>query len=116
MINRIVLELETPGDSRTLFRLSVGDNVVGESLTAVQAHILIGEVLDRIALPRQANQRTVSAEVMRQAPRQEPQSQQTEPSLVDKGVAFVQALRARSQRPVARADQERLVDSLHDKN
>jgi len=111
MINRIVLELETPGDSRTLFRLSVGDSVVAESLTAVQAHILVGEVLDRIAVPRQARE-AARAEAVRQTPRREPERDQMEPSLMDKGVAFVQALRARSQRPAARGDREGFVDSL----
>ena len=52
MIGRILVELETPGDSRTMFRLLIDDKVVGDSLTAVQAHILVGEVLDRITLPR----------------------------------------------------------------
>ena len=53
MVGRILVELETPGDSRTLFRLLIDDKVVGRGLTAVQAHILVGEVLDRITLPRQ---------------------------------------------------------------
>jgi hypothetical protein len=53
MTGRILVELETPGDSRTLFRLLIDDTVVGRGLTAVQAHILVGEVLDRITLPRQ---------------------------------------------------------------
>jgi hypothetical protein len=52
MIHRILVELETPGDSRTMFRLVIDDKAVGEGLTAVQAHILVGEVLDRITLPR----------------------------------------------------------------
>ena len=52
MICRILVELETPGDSRTLFRLLIDDKVVGRGLTAVQAHILVGEVLDRITLLR----------------------------------------------------------------
>lgn len=51
-VERIVLELETPGDSRTMFRLLLGNAVVGENLTAVQAHVLVGEILDRITVPR----------------------------------------------------------------
>ena len=51
-VERIVVELETPGDSRSLFRLRLDNKVVGENLTAVQAHLLIGEILDRITLPR----------------------------------------------------------------
>ena len=53
-VERIVIELETPGDSRSQFRLRLDDKVVGENLTAVQAHILVGEILDRITLPRPA--------------------------------------------------------------
>jgi hypothetical protein len=45
-VERIVIELETPGDSRSLFRLRLDDKVVGEYLTAVQAHLLVGEILD----------------------------------------------------------------------
>jgi hypothetical protein len=51
-VKRIIIEAETPGDSRTMFRLILDDKVVGENLTAAQAHLLIGEVLDRITLPR----------------------------------------------------------------
>ena len=52
MVRRIVIELETPGDSRTMFRLRIDANLIAEGLTAVQAHILVGEILERIALPR----------------------------------------------------------------
>ena len=51
-VKRIVIELETPGDSRTMFRLRLDDNVVGKNLTAVQTHLLVGEILDRISIPR----------------------------------------------------------------
>jgi hypothetical protein len=33
-------------------RLRLDDKIVGKNLTAVQAHLLIGEILDRITLPR----------------------------------------------------------------
>jgi hypothetical protein len=51
-VGRIVIELETPGDSRSMFRLRLDDTTVGEDLTAAQAHILVGEILDPITLPR----------------------------------------------------------------
>jgi hypothetical protein len=54
-VERIIIELEIPGDSRSLFRLRLDNKVVGENLTAVQTHILIGEILDRITLPRPAD-------------------------------------------------------------
>ncbi len=54
-VKRIVVELETPGDSRTMFRLGLDDKIVGENLTAVQAHLLLGEILDRISIPRRSS-------------------------------------------------------------
>jgi hypothetical protein len=54
MIERIVIESETPGDSRTMFRVRMNDLVIGQNLTAVQAHLIVGEVLDRITVPRPA--------------------------------------------------------------
>jgi hypothetical protein len=54
MIERIVIETETPGDSRTMFRVLMDRLVIGENLTAAQAHLIVGEVLDRITLPRPA--------------------------------------------------------------
>jgi len=47
----IAIEPESPGDSATLFRLRIDQRVVGEKLTAAQTHLLIGEILGRIALP-----------------------------------------------------------------
>jgi hypothetical protein len=52
MLSQIAIEAETADDSRTKFRLSVDANVVADDLTVVQAHLLIGEILDRIASPR----------------------------------------------------------------
>jgi hypothetical protein len=54
-VERIIIELEIPGDSRSLFRLRLDNKVVGENLTAVQTHLLVGEILDRITLPRPAD-------------------------------------------------------------
>jgi hypothetical protein len=47
----ITIEPETRGDSRSLFRLFVNHRLVGERLTAVEAHGLVGDVLERTALP-----------------------------------------------------------------
>jgi hypothetical protein len=52
MFKRIVIEAESPGDSRSLFRLEVDRHLIGEGLTAAQVHLLLGEVLDRVTLPR----------------------------------------------------------------
>jgi hypothetical protein len=54
-VEQIVIELQTPGDSGTLFRLRLDNKVIGENLTAVQTHLLIGEILDRI--PRSMSDR-----------------------------------------------------------
>jgi hypothetical protein len=57
-IERIVIETETPGDSRTMFRVRIDDLVLGQNLTAAQAHLIVGEVLDRITLPRPAKKQS----------------------------------------------------------
>ncbi len=53
MLRQIVIEAETAGDSRTMFRLRIDANVIAEGLTAAQAHLLVGEILDRFTLPKQ---------------------------------------------------------------
>jgi hypothetical protein len=50
-IERIVIALETPGDSRSMFRLLLDDALIGENLTAAQVHLLVGEILERITVP-----------------------------------------------------------------
>ena len=52
MVRKIVIELETPGDSRTMFCLRIDASIIAEGLTAAQAHGLAGEILERIAVPR----------------------------------------------------------------
>lgn len=52
MLRQIVVEAETVGDSRTMFRLRIDANVIAEGLTAAQAHLLVGEILDRFTLPK----------------------------------------------------------------
>src|SRR5271168_3168241 len=51
-MRQIVTEAETPHDSRTMFRLRIDKNLIAEGLTAMQAHILLGEILARITLPK----------------------------------------------------------------
>jgi hypothetical protein len=51
MVRQIVIEAETPGDSRTKFRLRIDASAIADGLTAVQAHVLVGEILERIAAP-----------------------------------------------------------------
>jgi hypothetical protein len=47
----IGIEWQTIGDPAAMFRLRIDDKVVGENLTAAQAHLLVGEILERIVLP-----------------------------------------------------------------
>jgi hypothetical protein len=51
---KIAFETETPNDSRTLFQVRIDERVIAEGLTAVQVHVLVGEVLERIALPQRS--------------------------------------------------------------
>jgi hypothetical protein len=62
MVRQIVIEAETPGDSRTMFRLLIDASLIAEELTAVQAHILLGEILEQVALPK-ASERAPSVTV-----------------------------------------------------
>jgi hypothetical protein len=52
MVRQIVIEPETPGDSRTMFRLRIDASLIADDLTAVQAHVLAAEILERITLPK----------------------------------------------------------------
>ena len=66
---KIVLEAETPGDSGTMFRLHIDSALIGESLTAVQAHLLVGEILGRVVHPKSADaQQELSADTVRKMP------------------------------------------------
>ena len=49
--NDIVIQSETPGASTTMFRIVIADKVIAEQLTAVQTHILIGDILERLVNP-----------------------------------------------------------------
>ena len=49
---KIILEPETANDNRTMFRLRIDAKLIGGGLTAVQAHVLIGEILERIVRGR----------------------------------------------------------------
>jgi hypothetical protein len=42
-MRQIVIEAQTPGDSRTMFRLRIDKDLIAEGLTAVQAHILVAK-------------------------------------------------------------------------
>jgi hypothetical protein len=47
----IVIQSERPGDSTTLFRLMLGQKLIAKNMTAVQVHILVGEILERLVRP-----------------------------------------------------------------
>jgi hypothetical protein len=48
MLSQIVIEAEAHGNSQTMLRLSVDKHLIAENLTAPQAQLLVGEILDRI--------------------------------------------------------------------
>jgi hypothetical protein len=48
---KVIIEAQSPGDSRSLFRLLIEGRIVGNDLTAAQLHLLIGEILRLITLP-----------------------------------------------------------------
>ena len=47
----IGIEWQTIGDPSAMLRLRIDNKIVGENLTAAQAHLLVGEILERIVLP-----------------------------------------------------------------
>jgi hypothetical protein len=48
---RIIIETETPDERRTMFRVLLDAKVVGQGLTAVQAQLVTGEIIERLVLP-----------------------------------------------------------------
>ena len=52
----IGIEWQTAGDPAAMLRLRIDNRIVGENLTAAQAHLLVGEILERIVLPNRPPQ------------------------------------------------------------
>ena len=66
---------------------------------------------------RLASLRRVSkTEVVRQALQHELEREEGKPSLVEKGVAFVQALKARAPRAAGGAADKAFIDSLYERS
>jgi hypothetical protein len=61
MIRQIVIEAEPPGDTQSMFRLSIDANLIAKGVTVSQAYYLVGEVLGRIGLPEHAEEVTFNA-------------------------------------------------------
>jgi hypothetical protein len=53
-MRQIVIEAETPDDSRTMFRLCVDQAVAAEGLTSAQAQLAVGEILEDITTMEQS--------------------------------------------------------------
>lgn len=52
-MRQIVIEAETPDNSRTMFRLRLDESVTAEGLTSAQAQIAVGEILEEIITMQQ---------------------------------------------------------------
>lgn len=72
--------------------------------------------VDRMAERLASLRRLSKTEVVRQALQRELEREEGKPSLVEKGVAFVQALKARVQPAEARAADKAFIDSLYDRS
>jgi hypothetical protein len=59
----IAVEAESPDDSATMFSLRIDDLIVGRGLTAAQAHLLVGEILERVVLPRRMAQKQLVSQL-----------------------------------------------------
>jgi hypothetical protein len=66
---RIVIELESPGDSRTMFRLLIDEKLIADEMTAAQTHMLVGDILERLALPNKRESDIQSSTRANGAPR-----------------------------------------------
>jgi hypothetical protein len=51
---KIIIETET-ADSGAMFRLRIDEKPISEGLTAAQAHLLVGDILEKVALPNGRN-------------------------------------------------------------
>ena len=71
--------------------------------------------VDRLAERLAALKRVSKTEVVRQALQRELEREEGKPSLVETGVAFVPALKARARLDKARAADKAFIDSLYDK-
>jgi hypothetical protein len=49
MLSQIVIEAKTPDNVETMFRLRIDSNLIAENLTPTQAHLLVREILERVA-------------------------------------------------------------------
>ncbi len=57
----ISIELEVEGDPTSLFVPKIDGAIFAEHLTAAQTHLLVGDFLERIALPNKARTSAVLA-------------------------------------------------------
>ena len=69
--------------------------------------------VDRMAERLATLRRVSKTEVVRQALQHELEREEGQPSLVEKGVAFVHALRARAQPAASRVADKAFIDSLY---
>jgi hypothetical protein len=51
----IVVEPESPGNPRSLFRIYAFGRIYEEGLTAAQTHVLVGDFLETLILPRNSS-------------------------------------------------------------
>jgi hypothetical protein len=50
ILEGITIEPETRGDPGSLFRVFVNHRLIGDRLTAAEAHVLVGDILERTTL------------------------------------------------------------------
>ncbi len=60
---RIVIENEVEGDVSSLFRVTLNGKAIADGLTAVQAHLLIGDIFETALNPAGEGKRTPGAPV-----------------------------------------------------
>jgi len=64
----IIIQTETPGSPQTLFRIAIGEKVIAEHLTVVQAYTLAGDVLERLVRPTLLRRRSLLSRLNKASP------------------------------------------------
>jgi D-serine dehydratase len=60
---QIIIETQKDGDPASLFDVIVDSKTIAEGLTAAQAHVLVGELLERLVLTGKSRKAAEKGEV-----------------------------------------------------
>jgi hypothetical protein len=64
----IIIQTESPGAPRTLFRIAIGDKIIAEDMTVGQAYMLAGDILERLVRPTLLRRRSLLSRLNEASP------------------------------------------------